>query len=326
MSKKIWAVALTVVAIVFSAYVTEADARRMGGGRSVGQQNTLQQRTPPQQATTPGQQAGQSAAMARQQNQAAAQTQNRSRWMAPLAGLAAGLGLAALASWLGFGEEFATMMMILLLVMVALFAFRFFMARRAAQGGNNRGGLAYEGAGAAGPAGNGRQTDARFQLPGNAATRGTAGAAGAGAAGAGAAGGAGGASGARPEADIDADQFVRAARAQFVRLQSAFDTGRSEELREFTSPQMYGELQNEIAQRGGQAQTTEILTLNAEFLGSERYGAGGAGEELAAVRFTGLLRESADEAAQQIDEVWNFSRPVDRRSGWVLAGIQQHAG
>ena len=67
------------------------------------------------------------------------------RAMHDFAGLAAGLGLAALASHLGFGEEFANMLMIALLVMVAFAAFRFFMARRAAA---QNGGMAYAGAGA----------------------------------------------------------------------------------------------------------------------------------------------------------------------------------
>lgn len=318
MMKKAWIAALAALAIGFSGYVTEVDAKRMGGGRSLGQQNNItRQATPPPAAPSQAQQS----AAARQQNAApaAAQAQNRSRWMAPLAGLAAGLGLAWLASSLGLGEEFATIMLILLLGMLALVAFRIFMARRAASAPNGgRGGFAYQGAGAGARAP--QPTDARYQLPG-AAREAAAGMAGGGAAGsaAGAGAAAGGAAG------FDVDQFVRAAQGQFTRLQAAFDTGRVDELREFTSPQMFDELQRELAERGGRAQTTEILTLNGEFLGTERFD-GTSGQELAAVRFTGLLRESPDESAQPIDEVWNFTRPLDRSGGWVLAGIQQAGG
>ncbi len=316
MFKKVWIAALAALAIGFSSYVTEVDAKRMGGGRSLGQQSTMTRQAPPPQAAPGAPASAQQSAAARQNPAAAAgQAQNRSRWMAPLAGLAAGLGLAALASWMGFGEEFATIMMIMLLVMVALIAVRMFLARRnAAQGG--RGGLAYQGANGAGGAGMQRSMDARPQFPGQAARQPLGAAAG------GAAAGAAGATAGQQAIGFDVEQFVRAAQGQFTRLQSAFDTGRLDELREFTSPHMFDELQRELASRGGRAQTTEILTLNADFLGTERFGSTG-NQELAAVRFTGLVRESAEEAAQPIDEVWNFSRPVDRSAGWVLSGIQQ---
>ena len=61
-----------------------------------------------------------------------AQSQPKRSWMGPLAGLAAGLGLAALASHLGFGEELASMLMIGLLVMAVLVVIGLVMRRRTA--------------------------------------------------------------------------------------------------------------------------------------------------------------------------------------------------
>ncbi|KPJ32770.1 hypothetical protein BMUNKI379_21515, partial [Burkholderia multivorans] len=86
----------------------DAEAKRMGGGRSFGRQNsTVTQR----QATPPAQQPMQQAAPAQAQraNPAApapAAQPNRSRWLGPIAGLAAGLGIAALLSHFGLGEAF----------------------------------------------------------------------------------------------------------------------------------------------------------------------------------------------------------------------------
>jgi predicted lipid-binding transport protein (Tim44 family) len=316
MFKKVWITAAAALAIGLSGMATEVDAKRLGGGRSVGQQSGMAQRTPAQQPPQQMNQAGQpqsaQAAAARQQQQAA---QPRNRWLGPIAGIAAGLGLAWLASSLGLGEEFGTLLLFLLVGMIALVAFRMFMARRAAaRAGSDTGAfrsglpgrdLAYEGAGSArpGPAG-GHSRPA-----------------------AGSAGGVFDGAGAAPGvtlANFDADQFVRAARNQYVRLQSAFDTGRIDELREFTTPTMFDELQRELAERHGAAQTTEILTLDAELLGAEKSGA--RGDDLAAVRFSGLLRESPQEPAQPVDEVWNFTRAGDGSTGWVLAGIQQRAG
>ena len=98
--------------------VTDADARRLGGGRSFGMQRNISPRR--KHRVRPHRR--------RRQRPAAAAQSGRSRWLGPIAGLAAGLGLAALFSHLGLGEEFGTLVMLMLLVAGALFLFR--MLRR----------------------------------------------------------------------------------------------------------------------------------------------------------------------------------------------------
>jgi len=39
------------------------------------------------------------------------------------------------------------------------------------------------------------------------------------------------------------------------------------------------------------------------------------------VRFTGTMR--VDGELETFDEVWNLTKPVDGKTGWLLAGIQQ---
>ena len=120
-------------------------------------------------------------------------------------------------------------------------------------------------------------------------------------------------------ADFDVDRFVRAAKVNFVRLQTAFDNNQADDLREFTSPEMFAELSLDMKERRKDEQNTDVVTLDARLLGVESAGA----LELASVRFEGMLREGTDAAAAPFVEVWNFTRPIDRSSGWVLAGIQQ---
>ena len=105
---------------------------------------------------------------------------------------------------------------------------------------------------------------------------------------------------------------------QFVRLQAVYDSANLADLREFTTPQMFAELKLEIDERGASPNQTDVVTLDAELLGVRSE----AGEHLAAVRFTGMIRESADAVAEAFDEVWTLSKPVSG-GGWVLAGIQQ---
>ena len=85
---------------------------------------------------------------------------------------------------------------------------------------------------------------------------------------------------------------------------------------------MFAELSLELMQRAQVPQSTDVVTLDARLLGVEHSGPDDA-TELASVRFEGMLREQADAAAAPFVEVWNFTRPLDRSAGWVLAGIQQ---
>ena len=80
-------------------------AKRMGSGKSIG---TQRQATPDKAPTTP-------AATAPAAGAAGAAAAPSRSWMGPVAGLAAGLGLAALASHLGLGDELASMVMMGLL-------------------------------------------------------------------------------------------------------------------------------------------------------------------------------------------------------------------
>ncbi|NCV71427.1 MAG: Tim44 domain-containing protein, partial [Betaproteobacteria bacterium] len=91
-----------------------------------------------------------------------------------------------------------------------------------------------------------------------------------------------------------------------------------DELREFTSAQLFNEFAAEIRTRQGE-NYTELVRLDAELLGIETQD----GEYLASVRFSGLIREGRDLPPQSFDEVWNLSKPLQGQSGWVLSGIQQ---
>jgi predicted lipid-binding transport protein (Tim44 family) len=119
--------------------------------------------------------------------------------------------------------------------------------------------------------------------------------------------------------DFDSEAFLRNAKVYFVRLQAAWDAGNLNDIREFTSPQMFAEISLQVRERGSAPNQTDVVTLNAELLGVET----GAAEYLASVRFYGMIREQIGAPAESFDEVWNLSKPVAGNTGWVLAGIQQ---
>ncbi len=284
--------ALMAAALVLGFTLTTGDAeaaRRLGGGASSGMQR--QSIAPSKQTTAAPTQ--QQAAPA-----AAPQAQPKRSWMGPLAGLAAGLGLAALASHFGFGEGLANIMMIGLLVMGAVMLFGFLMRKKAA---GTQPGMQYANAGA-GYGGNApRQPDfipaggSSYAPAANAASSGNI------------------------PAGFDVDGFVRNAKVNFIRLQAANDAGNLDDIREFTSPEMFAEIKLAMGERAGAQQETDVVRLDAEVIDVSEE----AGRYIVSVRFSGLIREDKAAPAEAFDEIWHMSKPADGSRGWVLAGIQQ---
>jgi predicted lipid-binding transport protein (Tim44 family) len=266
--------------------VDEAEARRLGGARSAG---TQRQALPDKPATPP---AAQQAAPAQPAGAAAAQ-KSMSPWKGALLGLAAGLGLA----WL-LGDNLGSVMMAVLLglaavVVVSLIA-RAFMKPRAqsAPGGLQYAGLGNETVAAPPPsqAGSGVavpsfQSQFTPKVPAN----------------------------------FNADAFLREAKKSFLALQVANDRGDISNIRELVTDEMYAHLKQDLDERRGARQHTDVVTLDAALLELVTE----SGMHLASIRFSGLIREEEGQAPQQFEEIWNLQKPEAGGAGWMLAGIQQ---
>ena len=269
----------------------EAEAKRLGGGKSFGMQR---QATP---APTAPAAAGKPAAAptAAAAPAAAAKPAGMSRFLGPLAGLAAGLGIAALLSHLGIGEGMANMLLILAMVMVAFFVVRWLMSKRSPQQG-----MQYAGAGA-GNAAPTNFTPAQFESSGvGAGTTAT------------------GSAARNIPADFDVDGFLRQAKLNFVRLQAANDRGDMDDIRDFTSPELFAEIKMQYQERGSKAQETDVMQLNAELLEVVTEDS----RHVASVHFSGQLREDGA-APEAFAEIWHLAKPIDGSRGWNVAGIQQ---
>lgn len=310
---------LTCAALAAFAVVTAdlADARRLGGGRSLGAQRSAptqaQPQTPPSAAPSPGAQGSATGpaanpVMPRQgtaQAPTAAPTQpaaagaaaaparsGMSRWLGPVAGLAAGLGLAALAAHLGIAEELLSVLLIVGLVLAAIVVLRLIFARRSQPARP----LQYAGAtGAAGtahgfepPPAPVAATTPVVPVP------------------------------SRVPAGFDAERFLAEAKLQFARLQAAHDRGDRKALAEVTTPSMFAEIARDLPAGAG-GHPTEIVAVNAELVEVVTEGE----EHWASVRFRGLTREDGEPMPTPFDEVWNLVKPADGSSGWLLAGIRQ---
>lgn len=260
--------------------VQDAQAKRLGGGFSKGmQRESVTQR----QATPPAQATPHTPASA-PAAAPAIQPQPKRSWLGPLAGLAAGLGIGALMAHLGMGEGMGTVLMMGLLLAAAVFAFRLFVRKAAPAHA-----LQFAGAGMVqtqqAAAVDAIQSPFLRTLP----------------------------------PDFDQADFLRIAKVNFIRLQAAHDVGNLDDIREFTTPEMFAEIKMDLAERQGVAQETNIQRVEAELLDviseTSRY--------IASVRFHGMISEQKGAPAEPFSEIWHWAKPLDGRRGWVIAGIQQ---
>jgi predicted lipid-binding transport protein (Tim44 family) len=122
-------------------------------------------------------------------------------------------------------------------------------------------------------------------------------------------------------AGFDVEGFLRQAKLNFVRLQAANDRGEMDDIRSFTTPEVFAEVQMQYEERGRAPQRTDVLDLDAALLEV----ATEAGQHIASVRFRGTLQEEREAAAVPFDEIWHLAKPTDGSRGWTVAGIQQVA-
>jgi predicted lipid-binding transport protein (Tim44 family) len=296
MSKMFNAVFAVFFGIVLGIAEAEA-AKRVGGGRSVGtQRESVQQQQAP--ARPAQQQQQQQAAPGAAQTAPAAAT-GASRWLGPVAGLLAGGLLGALLFGGAFeGFKFMDFAMILLLAAAVFFIFRMLRKPNAPQQERAEP-MRYAGVGtepriepSAGgqPYTGGAATPAAAQLP----------------------------AGNYFPAGFDPEAFAAQAKQNFVRLQDSNDRGDLSAMRDVMTPALYNEIETQFRGRGGAAQKTEVVTLDAKVVEVATEGA----HYVASVRFSGMIKEDGGQP-EHFSEMWHLQKPTNGSSGWQVAGIQQ---
>ena len=298
------ALAISLAAAVLTLAPDFADAARLGGGRPAG----MQRSAPPQQAAP--QQAA-PATPAAPSPQAPAPAPGKRSWLGPIAGLAAGLGIAALFSHFGMGAGLASAMgsilTMLLVAGVAFFVIRFLMNRFGA--GASRGGPQLAGAGnssagvwevqPASPPVN-LQRSALDAAPAALALGSSALAA----------------TPVLPGGMAAAD-FERLAKMVFIRLQAANDASNLDDLRKFTTPELFASLRLDLQDRGAAKQQTDVVQIDAQVVDTAREN----GQDIVTVRFHGLIREAPEAGAEPFNELWHLVRSADGKGDWAIAGI-----
>ena len=271
---------LTIALSSITLLAANAEARRMGGGSSIGKQRTM---SPQQTQKTPA--AAPAAAPA-------APAAAGNKWLGPLAGLAIGAGLGALFMGGGLGGMGGAMGSILMMLAVAALAMFLIAKFRKSQ----QPAMQYAGQGAP----SAQQPQAQAYT--------------------------GGGSAAAPAvknipADFPVEAFLRSAKMSFIRLQAANDRKDLNDIREYTTPEMFAEISMQLQERGNAAQTTDVSTLHADLLEVVTEN----NHAIASVRMTGQISENKG-AAESFDEIWHVQKNLqDDKAVWLLSGIQQVA-
>ena len=311
------------LALTLALAGVNAEAKRLGGGSSIGKQSsnvTQRQAAPTKSATPPAAPAATPAPVA-----------PKRPWGAMLGGLAAGLGLAWLASSLGLGGAFSQIIMFALLALVVMVVVGFVMRRLKGSNGAQQGQTPYAFQGAGSPA---TATTPRNYSPENVGNDASArpwernsmafdaGKEGAAASGSMIGSALTGSQAWGVPAGFDAEGFLTACKANFLTLQDAWDRSDINNLRSMMTDEMLAQIKVQLADReshtGVGSNKTDVVMLNAQLLGIEELD----DAYMASVEFSGMIREDASAGASPFREVWNMTKPRNGGSGWLVAGVQ----
>lgn len=119
-------------------------------------------------------------------------------------------------------------------------------------------------------------------------------------------------------AGFDSEEFLRGAKMAYTRMQKAWDNRDLNDISQFATSSVMKELRAQAAQDPGPSQT-EIMMVNAELVGVEP-----EGDNLRAqVYFDVLMREDPSQPTpENAREIWHFLR-IGKDGNWKLDGIQQ---
>jgi len=276
---------LSIALTCLSLFAATAEAKRFGGGSSFGKQRTMTpQQTPKAPAAAP--------ATTPNAAPAAAPAPAGNKWLGPLAGLAIGAGLGAMFAG-GLGGAMGGILMAILAGAAVMLLISMFRKKQAQP--------AMQYAGAAAP------YNEPAQQPVNGAASATAPVI------------ASSATQGNIPVDFPVEIFLRSAKTTFIRLQAANDRKDLNDIREYTTPEMFAEISMQLQERGNAPQKTDVLAINGDLLQVVNEG----DMALASVRFIGQLAEN-NATPESIDEIWHVQKDLrDDKSVWLLAGIQQ---
>jgi predicted lipid-binding transport protein (Tim44 family) len=121
--------------------------------------------------------------------------------------------------------------------------------------------------------------------------------------------------------NFDTQAFLNGAKIAYRNLQKAWDERDLAEIRSLTTDKVFAEIQDQL-KASDEENRTVVLKVDAELLEVREIG----GEIEAVVLFDCVLREEHDAQAGQVREVWHFVKPANpNQTKWLLDGIQQLA-
>ena len=304
MNKSLSLFSITLLALCLAG--GDASAKRLGGGGNIGNQRSTPAMQAPNPAPPPPQNTQQAAKPAPTAPAAAAapavapKPSFMSRWGGMIAGVGMGALLGSMLGGGGLGGAMGGLLNIVLIGGALYLLYRFIASRRAQSAAP----MQFAGANGVPVQADIRAIDQRIEPAVRPAL---------------------GVAEAQPPhvaEEPDTLAFLRVAKSAFIRMQAANDAKDLADLRSTTTPEVYAELAMQVRERGNVVQQTEVVTIDAQLLEMVSEG----DDMIASVRFSGLIREVRDAAAEPFNEIWHLRKKQgDDQSQWLIAGIQQAA-
>lgn len=284
---------LSVIFMVFLlAFSFDSEAKRMGSGKNLGK-------------TSPAYNKNQSNTQANQNkpNNTATPPRNNGLpgWLGPVAGLMAGGIFAALL----FGGAFSSLQLFDILLFIGIGVIIFFIIKKMRQPqSQSQSQSQYQYAGNS--INTSQQQQDTFHTPSIGSALNTQ-----------------NTQTAQPVIDpphwFDKTNFLEQAKKHFIRLQTAWDRNDMSDIKEYTTPELFADLQLE-REKLSSDNYTEVVEVTAELTDLSQ----DARFLLATVYYTGLIKEEKEGEAQPFTETWVIQRDITGTDGnWYIAGIQQ---
>ena len=279
--------------VSFSLAVDSAEARRMGFGRSIGKPPPIKRQVaPPTQA--PKKTVDKTSA----NTSNALPNKSRGGFMGPIAGLAAGLGLAALASYMGIGEELMSFLLILLAGIAIFFIVRLVLRNMQSQ-------PSLVGAPSSFNRSNIESSTPKKPVMGSTSSYQNT-----------------------QKETISQDEiesFLENSKKQFIEIQKIWDSRNIDNLKSFCTDDLILDLSRQINERTNLSEKTSITELNASWQGMNTYFSKDGHEvDEVYVLFSGMVRENDNSASKEFSEIWTLQRLKSTNDGWLIAGITQN--
>ena len=117
---------------------------------------------------------------------------------------------------------------------------------------------------------------------------------------------------------FDQAAFINCSREHYRILQGAWNHNQLDTIKEYVSPSLFADLQQERAKLEGE-QHTDVMYVDAEIVRADHDGS----KAQLSIQFSGRYRDAVENVEENIEDIWHLERDLTTENApWLIVGIQ----